>query len=70
MIKGLRVTEYGREGKVYCDLCGSEIGIYIPDEEVTEEYANRCVENMNSLSPKQWTSSAKPQRRIFLSLWN
>ena len=39
-----------REGKVYCKLWNKEIDVSIYDEDVTIEYAERCVEAMNSMS--------------------
>lgn len=46
----LKKTQYGREGRIFCKLCDSEIKLYIPDDEVTEEYAQKCVEALNNMS--------------------
>ena len=46
----LKKTNFGREGTVFCKLRGSEIDLLISDDEVTEEYAEKCVEAMNHMS--------------------
>lgn len=46
----LKKTEFGREGTVFCKLRDSEIDLFIPDEEVTEKYIEKCVEAMNNMS--------------------
>lgn len=45
----LKKTDLGREGTVSCKLFGSEIRLHIPDDEVTEAYAEKCIEAMNNL---------------------
>lgn len=45
----LNKTEYGREGTVFCKLCNSEIELFIPDDEVTEKYVEKCIEAMNNI---------------------
>jgi len=49
MIKNLIETEIGRSGTVYCKLFDKEIEIFLPDDDVTVEYAERCVEAFNNL---------------------
>ncbi len=68
MIKNLRETEYGREGKADCNLCGCEIDVFIPDEEVTEEYANKCIENLNSLAPETVDIICKAAKAYFFKM--
>ena len=57
MIKDWEVKPLGkvgtyREGKVWFDLFDMEIPVNLFEEEVTEEYAERCAKAMNSMSPE------------------
>ena len=47
----LKKTEYGREGIVPCKcrLTGEEIDV-CTDEDVTDDYAEKCIESLNNLS--------------------
>lgn len=49
----LKKTNFGREGTVVCKLRGSEIDLLIADDEVTEEYAEKCVEAVNHMSDER-----------------
>ena len=49
MIKNLIGTETGRSGTVYSKLFDKEIEIFLPDDDVTVEYAERCAEAFNNL---------------------
>ena len=41
-----------REGRVYCRLWDKDIPVMLFDEDVTVEYAERCAEAMNDMSPE------------------
>ncbi len=49
MIKNLRATEDGFEGEMYFTLFDRDIMVFF-EEGANEEYANRCVTYLNSLS--------------------
>lgn len=49
MIKNIQQTKYGLEGDCYFSLFDRDIRVSI-DEDTNEEYANRCIEYLNSLS--------------------
>jgi len=50
MIKNLHKTDIGREGTVWCEPFQKEIEIFLPDDEVTIKYAEKCIDAMNHMS--------------------
>ena len=49
MIKDIRKTEFGIEGKLYSKVFNTEMEVMI-DEGVNIEYAQKCAEHFNSLN--------------------
>lgn len=47
--KPLGKVGFFREGRAYCKLWDREIRVDLFEDEVTEEYAERCVEAMNAM---------------------
>lgn len=48
----LQQTKYGRESRIFCHLCNSEIGLLIPDETISEYYIQQCIKTMNEMPNK------------------
>ena len=51
-IKPLGKDSFYREGKMYCRLWDKEIPVMLFEDEVTLEYAEKCAEAMNNMSPQ------------------
>lgn len=51
MITDIKQGCYGVEGKIYSEIFNTEIDVMI-DDEVSIEYAQKCAEHFNKLSPE------------------
>ena len=50
MIYDLQDKGYGRVGKMHCIPFQKEIQVFLRDDEVTEEYAEKCADALNHMS--------------------
>ena len=59
-----------REGTVYCKLCDSDIKVMLFDDEVTQEYAERCAEAMNSMPDELIDAICRAAKQFCITFCN
>ncbi|HAJ96223.1 MAG TPA: hypothetical protein DCO72_00575 [Ruminococcus sp.] len=50
IVQNFHAVDYGRIGKMYCIPFQTEIEVLVTDEEVTEDYIEKCANALNHLS--------------------
>lgn len=64
----LEHTEYGREGSFFCKPANAEIDLLVPDDEVSEEYIERCIASVNGMTDRLMSEICSAAKRYCLKM--